>query len=155
MKLHKVEDQPQGAMLPCHPLLCLISDTWIYQVVFTFGDVGCSIFPPFPEPKNPPPWKLDPAQGNVAGDKIWMCPDVDVKECPLTYASTGFSPEYIQCAWSAMGIGLETLALDSMKTNYSHSQTTVFPQHKMLKNMKNGHFAFRTMMNYVKRCIMV
>eukprot|EP00434_Breviolum_minutum_P018704 symbB.v1.2.016506.t1/scaffold1211.1/size131413/4 len=36
-------------------------------------------------------------KGNVAGDKIWMCPDVDVKECPLTYASTGFSPEYIQC----------------------------------------------------------
>mmetsp|Transcript_13964 Transcript_13964/g.15159 ORF Transcript_13964/g.15159 Transcript_13964/m.15159 type:complete len:80 (-) Transcript_13964:98-337(-) len=36
-------------------------------------------------------------KGNVAGDKIWMCPDVDVKQCPLTYASTGFTPEYIQC----------------------------------------------------------
>eukprot|EP00435_Cladocopium_sp_Y103_P072557 s34_g40.t1 len=36
-------------------------------------------------------------KGNVAGDKIWMCPDVDVSQCPLTYASTGFSPEYIQC----------------------------------------------------------
>lgn len=36
-------------------------------------------------------------KGDVAGDKIWMCPDVDVKQCPLTYASTGFSPEYIQC----------------------------------------------------------
>ena len=45
-------------------------------------------------------------QGNVAGDKIWMCPDVDVQQCPLTYASSGISPEYIQCALDALASGV-------------------------------------------------
>eukprot|EP00913_Durusdinium_trenchii_P001369 g1266.t1 len=41
---------------------------------------------------------LDRCKGDLAGDKIWMCPDVDVRQCSVSYARTGFTPQYIQCA---------------------------------------------------------
>ncbi|CAJ1366920.1 unnamed protein product [Effrenium voratum] len=37
------------------------------------------------------------AQGKVAGDKAWMCPEVDLEQCPLSFVGTGFSNDYVQC----------------------------------------------------------
>eukprot|EP00439_Symbiodinium_sp_Y106_P076389 s1420_g15.t1 len=36
-------------------------------------------------------------KGQVAGDKLWMCPDIDLVQCPLSFVRTGFEPGFVQC----------------------------------------------------------